>query len=233
MNKQLITLVGGLVTAVVLILGVVLGVMPLVGGVFTAQDQQKQVADTNAVYEMEIATLQKQQESIAETEKSVATLTTQIPAAAELDGVFERISRAASAAGVDVVSATKGETTPYAARLGTDEDAAAAPAPTETADAATDTTDAAADVAGAASDATSADASAADPATAPASDDRMQVAISIQVIAPDIESAQKFLDGLRAGPRAIAFDDVTVTESTDGFDVSVEALAFIRTQGGD
>ena len=40
---------------------------------------------------------------------------------------------------------------------------------------------------------------------------------------------QLFLDGLRAGPRAIAIDSTTATSTADGFDVQITALAFLQS----
>ncbi|CAH0151664.1 MULTISPECIES: hypothetical protein [unclassified Microbacterium] len=237
MTKQLITLIGALVTAAVLVLGIVVGVLPLVGGVFAAQEQQRQVEGTNQVYETQIAALQKQQETLEETEKSVAALSAQIPALPLLDEVFERIARAEADSGAQLVSVTRGEAVPYAPRTGGTEDA---PAPAATTEPTETPVDAASDVAAdatVASDAT-ADAAASETTTDPTAQptattpDRMQIDITIQATAPDMVSVQKFLDGLRGGPRAIAIDEVVVTESNEQFDIQVTALTFTRAQEG-
>lgn len=236
MTKQLITLIGALITAVVLIAAVMVGVVPLVGGVFSADAQRSQVAATNQSYEMQIAALQVQQKRMGEIEAAVAQLRAQVPDAPLLNQVFERISRSEDSSGVRVVAVTSSEAVPYAARTGMGEDAptAATPPPATTTETGTPidgANDVAAD-ANANASATEAGTGAADaPAQTPApvASARAQVEISIRITAPDMVSAFAFLDGLRTGPRAIAVDSTTATQTPDGFDVQITAVAFVHT----
>jgi len=236
MTKQLITLIGALITAVVLVAAVMLGVVPLVGGVFSADAQRGQVAATNQTYEMQIAALQEQQQRMGEIESAVAELRAQVPDAPLLNQVFERISKAEDSAGVRVVAVTSSDAAPYAARTGTGEDAPAAATPppastTETGTPIDGANEVAAD-ANANAAATDAGTGATDaPAqtAAAAASDRVQVELSIRITAPDMASAFAFLDGLRAGPRAIAIDSTTATSTADGFDVQITALTFLQS----
>ncbi|MDQ0614922.1 TolA-binding protein [Microbacterium sp. W4I4] len=241
MTKQLITLIGALVSAAVIIAAVVIGVVPLVGGVFSADTERQQVAATNATYETQIATLTAQKEKLAEINAAVEKLRGQVPEKQLLNQVFERISLAATSAGVTVTAANRGDLAPYAPRTGTADAAASVPAPVPTPTPTTGTPiDGANDVADKAdanvADADGATADGGTPAPAAptaAASAREQVELSISVTAPDMASAFAFLDGLRAGPRAIAIDTATVSQSGEGFSLQVTVLAFLQNSGGE
>jgi len=237
MTKQLITLIGALVSAAVIIAAVLIGVVPLVGGVVSADTERQQVASTNATYETQIQTLTKQKESLADIQAGVSQLRGQIPDKPLLNQVFERISRAATSAGVTVTAANRGDFAPYAPRTGAEDAAfAAVPAPAPTPTPTTGTPiDGAKDVAGQANanvaDTNGATADGGMPTPAvptPAASAREQVELSISVTAPDMASAFAFLDGLRAGPRAIAIDTATVTKSGEEFALQITALTFLQ-----
>ena len=233
MSKQLITLLGVLLTVAVLAIAVMVGVVPLTAGVLGAYAQRQLVASTNAGYESQIAELRTQAERIDEIEQSVAALRAQIPAAEQLNEVFERIARSEESAGVQVVSVTRGDLLPYAPRTGTGEEPAAVPAPASAETPAADGTvpdptapiDAAQGVA---------DAAAGQGGTAaPVVSARSQVELSISIKAPDIASAFAFIDALGGGPRAVAIDKAVVTGSPGDFDVQITALTFIQSDGSE
>ncbi|GAT71635.1 hypothetical protein [Microbacterium hydrocarbonoxydans] len=236
MSKQLITLLGVLLTVAVLAVAVMVGVIPLTAGVLGAYAQRQLVASTNADYEAQIAALEQQAERIGEIEESVAGLRARIPAAEQLNEVFERIARAEESAGVQVVSVTRGDLVPYAVRTGTGDDPVPAPAATPPA-AETPAADGSVPDPSAPIDAAQGVADAAggqgDAVAAPVASSRSQVELSIAVTALDIGSAFAFIDALREGPRAIAVDKAVVTGSPGAFDVQVTALAFIQTDGGE
>lgn len=240
MTKQLITLIGVLISAAVLVIAVIVGVVPLVGGVFGAYGQTVMVAATNAGFEQQIDALEAEQERIEEIDAAVAELRAQIPAAENLNEVFERISRAEQDSGTQVVSVTRGDLEPFQVRSGV-EDGSESPesnaAGTPSSDGATtppekpiDATDqAASDAAGPPDD---------QPAGAAADEvRRLQVELSITIRATDTAAAVAFIDGLRAGPRAIAIDKVAVTGIPGSLDVQITALAFIQkdvqAEGGE
>ena len=241
MTKQLITLIGALISAAVIVVAVLVGVVPLIGGVVSADSQREQVAATNAGFEKQIASLTTQKAHLADIQGAVTQLRGQIPEQQLLNQVFERISRAATDAGVTVTDASRGDLETFAARTGAKDAAAAiaapAPAPTPTPTTGTPI-DAAKDTAGKANaNAAATDAaSGATPATgapAPAASTRQQVQLSIRISAPDIASTFAFLDGLRAGPRAIAIDTATTTESGGTFEMQITAIAFLQSTGGE
>ena len=236
MTKQLITLIGALITAVVLVAAVMIGVVPLVGGVFSADAQRTQVAATNQTYEMQIAALQEQQQRMGEIEAAVAELRAQVPDAPLLNQVFERIAQAEDSSGARVESVSRGDLMPYAPRVGVGEDAAPAAAATPDAEPTSETgtpIDAANDVA-ADANANSAATNAANGAPEAASgsaaaSDRAQVEISITATADDVASAVAFVDALRTGPRAVAIDTVSLSGAPGAFTVQITALAFLQS----
>jgi hypothetical protein len=239
MTKQLITLIGALLTAAVVAAGVLVGVVPLIGGVFSADAQRQEVAATNAGYETQIASLTEQSKRLAEIESAVAQLRSQIPGGEMLNQVFERISRAGTTAGVDVIAVDRAEAAVYAARTGTGEDApapAATEPPAEPAQADTPVDQAegaAADADAAAAETTVGGAAPTDAAepSAPAIEPRQQIELTIRASAPDMNSAFAFLDGLRAGPRAIAIDSVTTTRAAERFDMQLTVITFLHDDG--
>ena len=239
MTKQLITLIGAVIAAAVLAAAVLVGVVPLVGGVFTAAGQRQQVETTNAGYEAQIADLTAQNERLDEIESGVAQLRAQIPDDELLNQVFDRISRAGTSAGVDITGVSRGDLAPYAARTGTADDAAVpatTEAPAEQNETGTPIDDAAevADDAAAAAtppDAAATGAEAETPVAAGPS--RQQVELTIRATAPDMNSAFAFLDGLRAGPRAIAIDSVTTTSAESEFDMQITVIAFLHDDGDE
>ena len=241
MTKQLITLIGALISAAVIVAAVLVGVVPLIGGVVSADSQREQVAATNAGFEKQIASLTTQKANLADIQGAVTQLRGQIPEQQLLNQVFERISRAATDAGVTVTDASRGDLETFAARTGSKDAAAAtaapAPAPTPTPTTGTPI-DAAKGTAGQANaNAAATDAAnGATPTTGapdPAASTRQQVQLSIRISAPDIASTFAFLDGLRAGPRAIAIDTATTTESGGAFEMQITAIAFLQSSGGE
>lgn len=238
MTKQLINLIGILVSAAVHVAAVLLGVIPLIGGVLAADSQRQQVETTNAAYETQIRTLTEQKEHLGDIQAAVAQLRAQIPEKELLNEVFERISRAATSAGVTVTAASRGDLAPYAARAGTDEEETPVPAPSASPsdgtgtslDQAHDVADQATANASASGTTTGGAPEAIPPSAAPA---RGQVEVSIDVTASDIARAFAFLDGLRAGPRAIAIDTVATTRVPDGFTMKITAIAFLQSSGGE
>jgi len=241
MTKQLITLIGALISAAVIVAAVLVGVVPLIGGVVSADGQREQVAATNAGFEKQIASLTTQKANLADIQGAVTQLRGQIPEQQLLNQVFERISRAATDAGVTVTDASRGDLETFVARTGSKDAAAATAAPTP-APTPTPTTGTPIDAAKGTAGQANANAAATDAANgatpttgapAPAASTRQQVQLSIRISAPDIASTFAFLDGLRAGPRAIAIDTATTTESGGAFEMQITAIAFLQSSGGE
>lgn len=223
MPKQLVTAIGLIVSLGVIALGVFLVALPLYFQAVGVDAETESVADTNALYETQVATLEAQEENLASIEANVSELRSQIPANSQLDDVFEVVARASEASGVALTAVTAGEQTIFVARTGVEsaEDAAAAPAPAPSA-----------------TPEPSAPAEAGTPSGGASSvgsgspDGRQQVDFVINATAADMAQATAFLDALRGGPRLLS--SITATSNLTGegtVEVQVNALSFIDAEG--
>lgn len=225
MPKHLVTAIGLIASLGVIALGVFLVAMPLYFQAVGVQGQTATVADTNAIYQAQVDGLRQDEERLAEIDANVAALRSQIPAAGQLDDVFEVVARAAEASGIAITAVTAGEQVAFVARTGvTDADEAApAPAPAPT----TEGTDAATDAATA-----TPDAGATTTPDAATGAGREQVDFAIQATAADMAQSTAFLDALRAGPRLLSNVTATATQSGAGtVDVQISALTYIGAEG--
>jgi hypothetical protein len=223
MPKQLVTVLGLVVSLGVIALGVFLVALPLYVQAVDVDAQTATVANTNAIYQAQVDHLTAEAENLDQINADVAGLRSQIPATGQLDDVFEVVARAAEASGVSLTAITAGEQVAFTARTGaTEGDAAAvapAPAPTpEATEGATDTTTGTTDA-----------AASVDPIVTAG---RQQVDFVISATAADMAQATAFLDALRAGPRLLNSITATTTQSGEGtFDVQISALTFVDTEG--
>lgn len=230
MPKQLITIIGLVVSLGIIALGVVLVAVPMLLSSFVVDGQTASVAASNSVYQSQVDGLKEQEARQDEIDASVASLRGQIPATAKLDDVFEVVANAAAASDVTITSVTAGDAAAFAVRTGATDPADgadtgaadAAAAPTESADPAATpaATDAASD--GTADAGTTTDA-------APAG--RQQVDFSIQVRASDMNQVTAFLDALRSGTRLFSSITALSTTSGDGIEVQVDGLTFVDAEG--
>jgi hypothetical protein len=223
MPKQIINLIGIVVSLGIIALGVALVAVPMYLQSLDVSSQTATVANTNAVYQAQVDNLRAEEERIDEIDASVAALHAQIPAVGQLDDVFELVGKAAAASGATVQAVTAGVPAAFTPPVDPTLDATAAPvaetpAPDASAapeDAATDTT----------TETTTTDA-------APAASGRQQVDFVISVTAADEGQVTAFLDALRAGPRLLS--NVTATSNRTGeggYDVQVSALTFVDKEG--
>lgn len=227
MPKQLITVIGLVVSLGIILLGVVLVAVPMLLSSFTVDSQTASVAASNDVYQAQVDGLNEQEARQDEIDASVAVLQSQIPLTAQLDDVFEVVANAAAASGVTITSITAGETTAFVIRTGATEpttdpnaadaaaqpDATPSPDPSATAADGTAATD---------TGATSPDAAAAG---------RQQVDFSIQVKATDMNQVTAFLDALRSGTRLFSSVTALSTASGEGIEVQVDGLTFVDAEG--
>jgi hypothetical protein len=230
MPKQLITVIGLIVSLGVIALGIAVVALPMWVQSLSIDAETATVTDTNALYQAQVDALEAEQERQGEIEASVAALRTEIPATGRFDDVFEVIGRAAVAAGVTIVSATAGESAAFVVRTtaiepGAEPVAEVAAVPEDGADGTTATDDTAV-----ATDGTGADTGAAAPVDAPLSG-RQQVDFTIQVTANDMAQATRFLDALRAGPRLLDSITATTTQTGTAVEVQVSALTFVDSEG--
>ena len=221
MPKHIVTAIGLVVSLGVIALGLFLVALPLYFQAVAVDGQTATVASTNALYQTQVDVLTAQQENLDQINADVADLRAQIPAAGQLDDVFEVVGQAAEVTGVQIVSVTAGEQVAYATRASAtagDPGAVTVPSPEGT-DKATDTTT------GASRE------SAARPGEPPAGG-RQQVDFEITATAIDIAQATAFVDALRAGPRLLNSMAVAMTQSGEGtIDITITALTYVDAEG--
>ena len=232
MPKQLITVIGLVVSLGVVAVAVALVALPMWVQALGVDAQTATVAQTNALYQTQVDTLLVEQERQDEIDASVAGLRAEIPATNQLDDVFEVIGRAAAQSGVTISSATAGETVAFTERTAATavgEATAAEPAAADPAEGSATDGDVVEAADGAAADATAADAAAVDPDAALSG--RQQVDFTILVTADDMAQATAFLDALRNGPRLLSSITATTTQTGTAVDVQVSALTFVDSEG--
>jgi hypothetical protein len=224
MPKQLINVVGIVICVGILALAITLVAIPIFFQSLATNAQTAQVDQTNDVYQAQLEGLRADRERMAEIEASVTELRTQIPLDNELDEVFEIVARAASDANVQVQTVTAGENTAFETRtapLGIG--AVAEPSPAEPQDDTIDAEDPDSTQPG--------EGSTTGPmAEAAPSGGRQQVDFTIVVSAARLEDAVRFLEQLRSGPRLLSAVDSIVAPTGSGFDVSISALTYVRSE---
>lgn len=231
--KQLVNLIGGVVVLAVVAAGLLLVAVPLWTDSTRISADAQNVAQTNLGYEAQIASLRESEADLDDIQDTVGKLRRQIPGEPQLDEVFEIVARAAATSGVTIVSATAGETTAWTPRepltagaLPADDAATTSPAdpsaPTDTA------SDAASDPAS--------DPAATDPAAggteAPADPAPRQAQIDFTLVltSPSPEAAERFIDALGEGARLIGIVHADLGPNETGYDLTVNALAFVRSE---
>lgn len=226
MTRQLINLIGGLVTVLVLVAGVVLIGLPMYSGAQAAGKEADDVARGNATQQIVIDGLRVQEAQFDQLEDDVAQLRRQIAVEPRVDDVVALALAAVSAQGgtLDSVSAT--EAVPFAVRVDEQAPAPAAEADPGTADASATDENADAKTDGAA-DATAA-ASAPAAAAASGADTQLQVPVTLAMTAPSVEAATSIVDALRRGPRVLAVTQATTTSEEGGVKLNVEVLVFVN-----
>lgn len=194
MPKQLINIVGTLAVVLVVVLGIVLGVVPLSSQTGQVHAEATTVRQTNDVFDAQVRQLKAVKKP--ELEDRLSGLRTEIPATNLNDDVFELVIAAAGAAAASIESVTATErkswTNPLADEAG---------AETSATDQSTETAD----------DATSAETAEA-PSASPEDTPRTSVPFTLNVKTADISLAVAFVDALRAAPRLVRIEQVTITQ---------------------
>ena len=225
MPKQLINVIGIVVSLAVIALGVFLVAVPMYLQSLDVAGQTATVQTTNQLYQAEVDRLSAEQERQAEIDASVASLRAQLPETAKLDDVFEIVASAATATGVSIQAVTAGSAADFVPRTDptVGEGAPVAEAPAETPAAETPAVDdGAADPSG--------DASAGD--APPRAAGRQQIDFTISVLAADISQVTAFLDALRSGPRLLSSVTATSNRTGEGaYELQMSALTFVDAEG--
>lgn len=228
--KNVVHGLGALIVLAVVAAGIALVAVPVYLQSLATESQVMTAAGQNAAYQTQVDDLRTSQSQIGAITADVAALSAQIPAESRFDDVFEIVGKAAEGAHVTVVSVEAGDPVPYAARTAPTAPGAAPAQTGQTTDAGSTAADAAENPAPAAGTTDAGGASGAGQSGTGAPG-RLQAAFTITVDTPDVASATRFLDALRDGPRGVAIIHSALTGSGDGLQLSVDALAFIRTKG--
>lgn len=232
MPKQLITVVGLIVSLGVVALGVFLIAVPLYFQSLSTDQQTASVASTNEIYQTQVDALRAESERQNEIDSSVATLRSQIPSLPQLDGVFEVVGRAAESTGVTIQEITAGEMIPFTPRVPDESLNPVSPAPTQgTVPSPEPTADGSATDTGQ-SDAAASETASGGAAEAGATTGRQEIDFTIRVSAADMNQATAFLDALRAGPRLLnSVTAITGMEPSGTITLRVSALTYVDVEG--
>jgi hypothetical protein len=244
MPKQIINLIGILVSVAILALGIFLVAMPLVTQGLAVTAQTQQVAQTNVLYQAQVDALNKAKANKAQTDAAVAALRSQIPATPQLDQVFDLVARASLTSQATITAVTAGTAAPFASRTDaaplTDQKTAPAPSPSPTsaaggaigsaqqaagaANAQSNATNQASGATGGSSGATGGSSAATGSGSGQT---RTQIDFTIAVTAKDMNQVTAFLDALRAGPRLLSNITSTVKQGGSDIEVDVTALTYV------
>lgn len=216
--RRLINILGLLVVFAVLVVGTVLGALPLYLESLNVRVERATVAMSNDQLASQIDALRVQRDELPEIEADLDALRAQLPAAAQLNDASALVVRAARAAQVAVVSIDYGEAELFSAP-GVEPDANANAAPLADPETAAATPDEplAADEDGAMSE----------------PGERLQVPVTISVTAESIARIPRLLDELRKGARLLRVTSTSVTHSGEPsakqpVAATITGLAFAR-----
>lgn len=115
-NKQLINLAGILLVVVLFVAGVTLVALPMYSQSQTIDGQARSAAQTNMLYEQQIAQLTDAESRIEQIDGELAELRREIASSPQLDDLHVLIDAAARSADVRVTSVNVSESEPWSAR---------------------------------------------------------------------------------------------------------------------
>ena len=213
--KQLINLLGIVVSAAVLLAGLALGALPMWNESQSTEDSIRSVAQNNTIYDTQVSRLRAATEDIDTITADVRALRAEIPAREAIDDIHELADKAAAAVGGRVLTVRPGDSGAFGAD---GDDPAPAPAETENADAAP----------------AQETEPPAEPPTTDAAEEtslQQQIPITIEVRVTDPVMASQFLANFIAGPRLVTVQTATVEGlDVDGMTLKISALTFLRTE---
>ena len=218
-SRRLINLAGTLLVLIALVLGTILTALPIYVESLEVNGQEQTVAQSNQLLQAQISGLRTQEADLPRIEQDLAGLHSQLPTIPRLDDATQLVVKAAGAADATITSITFDSRAPFAARdaatvadqLPQTATEVTSPQPTPTANG--ENTN------GAATPGTTPDPSeSAEP---------LQFPVTIVVMLSDPAAAEKFLDGLRAGPRLLQIDTVTATAEDESLTLTVAGLVFV------
>lgn len=255
LNKRLINLLGILVVAIVLVLGIALIGMPMFAQAQTVNANADSVDQSNAVYQTQIDALSAADDRIEEIDRNLSELRGEIAVAPQLDDIHEIVDAAAEAADIRIESVVAGEVEMWTPRTAPEADGtpvASGPASIGDADTATtEQTETEADPAAAGATPPAAPAESdespqkqvvvtvtidltlpyalpgADEDEADSADDEQVDAAEVRAeMSADAQHAAAFVDALGVGPRLLSPVNL---EYSDG-KLTLSVITFIRTE---
>ncbi len=224
--KQLLNLMGAVLVLAIVAAGALLVAVPVWTDSNRIAAEARTVASSNLTYETQIASLRDRASELPEIQTAVVELRRGIPADPRLDEVFEAAAAAAAATGLTIVSATAGEAVDWTRR----EPLAPGVVATDDQSAAVTGTDASGSETVPPADGVPAPDSSGAPDSATPSSPKIQIDFTIVLNAPTPEAAESFIDALSSGDRLVDVVHSGLTTTPEGYDLTVNALAFIRTE---
>jgi len=219
--NRLFVLGAVMLMGVVAVLGWMLGVSPKLSEARAAKAEQATVETQNASFEVQLATLKKQFESIGELRTELADLREAVPSGADIPAFVGQLDKIAQAQEVTLASITVSDAQPYVPVVAA---TPAAPAPAE--GAATGDSAAAAPI----------DAAAAAAAAVPApvvnelitATNFVAVPISLSVDG-SYDNVLDFIEGLQKGTRLVMVTTVTTTkpEATSSVTSTISGFIYV------
>lgn len=231
MPKQLINIIGLIVSIGIIALGVVLVAIPVWIQSLAVDAQTATASETNQMYQVQVDALLAEQERIDEIDASVAGLRAEIPAAADLDDVFEVIAKAANSSGVILSSATAGEPAAFVVRTAPTAVGEGVTAPTAPAEDPDTESGGAGDGSGEAETEPAPEGGATEATPEQTLPARQEIDFAISATANDMAQATAFLDALRSGPRLLSLITAVTNQTGTAVDVQITALTFVDMEG--
>ncbi len=230
-SRRLINLAGTLLVVIALVAGTMLTALPIYFEARALNAQEQDVAGSNQLLQAQIDALRVQEAELPQLERELTDLQDQLPSIPQLDDVTQLVVKAAGKAGARIESVEFGERVPFTPRdaavvngqlpqtaTGVTPSATPEKAPTDANVADTDSGD------GPTTDADTASAPA--PAT-PANSNQLQFPVTITVSIADQQSANRFLDGLRVGPRLLQIESVTASSEKDDNELTLAVVGLV------
>jgi hypothetical protein len=217
--KQFVNILGIVAVVVVLVAGIAMIALPMYGAARTTDAETATVAQTNSIYEIQVARLTAEAETIDDTIAHVDDLRREITVIPKRDDIYEIVVEAALETGASLTSVTTSELQPFVPP-GAAEQEEAAPVEETPAEETASTEGAASSGAETGATAEVVEAETGDSL-------QEQVPVAIVVTVSDADEAAEFIDALGSGPRLLAPVDATYGGGT----LTVNALAFVRAEG--
>jgi hypothetical protein len=206
MTRRTINILGGVLVAAIVVLGLVLGVLPRWQQAGAAESERRSVALQNQGQQALIATLSAQRQQLPQLQAQVAALKQQIAAGPHLEQLID-------VAGALPAGATLRSITPV-------------PSTAQPAAPAASSSPTASPTAG----------PAASPGSAPATAGFRSLPVTIVINLRRASDAAKALDGLRAGPRLLAIDQATLaaggSSKATAYALTVDGRVFMNQAAG-